>query len=626
VSYRLRKFVRRNRGPVLAAVVIGLAVLAGIAGTTTGLVRALAAERQTGEALDQVTAEQAKTEAALTGTREALDALTDDVVGTMFTRQPELAQTEKAFLRKVLGFYEAFTQQAAETAEARFLRAKGYFKVAHLHGLLGEHREAVAGYREAEALLEELEGEFPGVADYRDKLARTEGNLGLQLAKLGKEAEAETAFRQGITLRAKLVGQFPKELQYRLELAKNYNDLGFLRDLQHKYAEAEKEYRQALDLKETLVAEAGDVPLYHLEWALTRSYMGQLLRKQGKYAESEKVFREALKVQEKQLGKVSPTPRDRQALAFSHVGLGVALAELGRMEESEKSFRRALEVRKRLMDDFPRVLEYRRELANGSNDLAYLLTLQKKDAEAEEPYRQCLELRKKIVADAGPVPRYRQDLAKAYLTLGNVLLVLRRPDEAESPLREGLRLWQQLVVDLPRGPDFRGGLAGTLTDLARLDNQRQEFAAAVALLDKARPHLQAALKARPKHPGYRESYRDYLVALGQGRLGLADHARLATTADELARLGHEPAKDTYDAAGFLGRCATLAGKDAGLDEARRKELARGYAEGALALLRRAVQRGFKDAARMKKDPDLEPLRTRDEFKKLLADLEGKASK
>ena len=60
--------------------------------------------------------------------------------------------------------------------------------------------------------------------------------------------------------------------------------------------------------------------------------------------------------------------------------------------------------------------------------------------------------------------------------------------------------------------------------------------------------------------------------------------------------------------------------------ARRKELARGYAERALALLRQAVQRGFKDAARMKKDPDLEPLRTRDDFKKLLAHLEGKASK
>jgi eukaryotic-like serine/threonine-protein kinase len=41
-GYRLRKFVRRNRGPVLAASLVLLAVLAGIGGTTWGWVEALA--------------------------------------------------------------------------------------------------------------------------------------------------------------------------------------------------------------------------------------------------------------------------------------------------------------------------------------------------------------------------------------------------------------------------------------------------------------------------------------------------------------------------------------------------------------------------------------------------------
>src|SRR5205823_6461246 len=105
-GYRLRKFVRRNQGPVLAAVALVVLLAAAVAGTTTGLVRALAAERETGNALAQVTAEQAKTQAALAAAREALDALTADVVETMFAKQPELGETEKAFLRKVLGLYE----------------------------------------------------------------------------------------------------------------------------------------------------------------------------------------------------------------------------------------------------------------------------------------------------------------------------------------------------------------------------------------------------------------------------------------------------------------------------------------------------------------------------------------
>jgi hypothetical protein len=58
--------------------------------------------------------------------------------------------------------------------------------------------------------------------------------------------------------------------------------------------------------------------------------------------------------------------------------------------------------------------------------------------------------------------------------------------------------------------------------------------------------------------------------------------------------------------------------------ARRQELAEGDADRALALLRQAVARGYKDTAHMKKDADLQPLRAREDFKKLLAKLEGKA--
>jgi serine/threonine protein kinase/WD40 repeat protein len=58
-GYRLRKFVRRNRGPVLAASLLMLALVGGIIGTTWGMVRAtdaeaiaLSAAKQKGEALD----------------------------------------------------------------------------------------------------------------------------------------------------------------------------------------------------------------------------------------------------------------------------------------------------------------------------------------------------------------------------------------------------------------------------------------------------------------------------------------------------------------------------------------------------------------------------------------------
>jgi hypothetical protein len=111
--------------------------------------------------------------------------------------------------------------------------------------------------------------------------------------------------------------------------------------------------------------------------------------------------------------------------------------------------------------------------------------------------------------------------------------------------------------------------------------------------------------------------------LAQSYLGLADHARLATTADELARFAYDPVNDTYMAACCLCSCVKLADKNDQLAEASRRELAQGYADRALMLLRQAVARGFKDTAHMNRNPDFEPLRARDDFRKLLADLEGK---
>jgi tetratricopeptide (TPR) repeat protein len=47
-----------------------------------------------------------------------------------------------------------------------------------------------------------------------------------------------------------------------------------------------------------------------------------------------------------------------------------------------------------------------------------------------------------------------------------------------------------------------------------------------------------------------------------------------------------------------------------------------YADRAMELLRQAVHAGYKNAAQLAKDPRLEPLRQRDDFQKLLAELES----
>ena len=54
---------------------------------------------------------------------------------------------------------------------------------------------------------------------------------------------------------------------------------------------------------------------------------------------------------------------------------------------------------------------------------------------------------------------------------------------------------------------------------------------------------------------------------------------------------------------------------------RKKE----YADRAMELLQKAVKAGWHDAAHIANDSDLDPLRNREDFKKLLADLEKESA-
>ena len=98
---------------------------------------------------------------------------------------------------------------------------------------------------------------------------------------------------------------------------------------------------------------------------------------------------------------------------------------------------------------------------------------------------------------------------------------------------------------------------------------------------------------------------------------------LVTIGQSVLRAGHNRSSVLVIAACILCNCVTLADKDAKLSETKRKELAKSYADRALALLRQAISKGYQDAASMKKDTLLDPMRSRPEFQKLLDELEAK---
>ena len=86
------------------------------------------------------------------------------------------------------------------------------------------------------------------------------------------------------------------------------------------------------------------------------------------------------------------------------------------------------------------------------------------------------------------------------------------------------------------------------------------------------------------------------------------------------KLNRTDADSLYNAACIRAVTAAVQAKNPAADAAR---LARDDADRAMQWLHKAVKAGWKDAAHTKKDTDLDALRERADFKKLLAELEAK---
>ena len=180
--------------------------------------------------------------------------------------------------------------------------------------------------------------------------------------------------------------------------------------------------------------------------------------------------------------------------------------------------------------------------------------------------------------------------------------------------------------------EYRHYHAGSLINLANYHHDRGERAEARRLLEEAMPHHRAAIQSRPLHASYRKFLCANRVSFAQTFLTEKDYAGLAGAAEQLAEAAAEAAGQSAEvsadfrfeltrAAVFLAKCATMAGQDDRLPEARRAELDRTYTEQAMATLRLAVKLGYRDTATLKRQVSFAPMLSRPDFQNLLAEME-----
>jgi tetratricopeptide (TPR) repeat protein len=575
-GYRLRKVARKHRAALATTTAIAVLLLAGLSVSLWQMFRAIEAESKAvseSEAKDLALAAEKK---AREQAFAALRSMTDEVVERKFAagQGHTLTDDDRAFLRGVIAQYDAFAAIQGDDADSRVVRAEGRAHVGLMRHRLGELKEAEADFDAALGIFKQLAADFPTRPEFRQDLAESHNNRGILLLKTGRQTEAQADFDAALAIFKQLAADFPTRPEIGQALATSHNN------------------------------------------------RGNLLRDTGRQTEAAADFDAALGIV-KQLAADFPTrPEFRQELARCHNNRGILLSTTGRLKEAETDFDAALGIVKQLAADFPTRPEFRQLLAASHYNRGQLLHMRGRLKEAEADFDAALGIVKQLAADFPTRPEFRQELAMSHSNRGLLLSDTGRPKGAEADYAAALGLYKQLAADFPTRSDLRNELAGLYVNLA--NRQQKNWAQAKRLLLEGRPHHLAALKASPANPSYRQFYRNHLGVLTRAHAGLLEPADAVRTAETRRDLGWDPPADAFDAATLLGACVPIVAKHDKLNDTQRQEAAQFYADAAMKLLGDAVAKGFKDAAKLKKDPALSPLRQREDFQKLLAELEAKA--
>jgi tetratricopeptide (TPR) repeat protein/tRNA A-37 threonylcarbamoyl transferase component Bud32 len=609
-GYKLKKFVRRNRAQVIGGGLVVLALVLGIAGTTFGLLRAEKKRVEAEQAEEREAGERKRAEVESQRSFDALVALTALGPMKLIGAKPSLGPNEREYLESVLKLWLAYAATSGGGSRADYYRAQGLARVSGLKDQLGRHEEAVAGLRDAATAWEAVAAANPDKPDYRDEWATTHVNLGVALGSLGRGREAAAAYETAVGISLGIVTAHPDNARYRDGLMVAYANLGrVLADI-GEWERAEAAFRAGRQSLDRALARSPSDPTLRSRSADFYDGAAHLAARRRQLPEAEDGFRKSIAVRKSLAGERPGDPEPSQRLANCYNNLAYVLYEAGRLEECLAVRHECHRMLVQLVSQYPAVASYRSDLLVSHTSLAGTLSDLKRYAEAEPHFRAALELGERLAAERPDDQNVAARLARVYKGYAHFLMGWGIADRAVLQVKAGQSLPyfdKSLAVLVPihrKHPDDRQvrddlfyahrGKAEALHRLRRSTEAVGEWDLAVPF---APPAERAATRSRR--------------AMSMAHAGRTADA-VAEVESLLADLAGQPGGDEYDMACIYALAVRA-----------QPERADPYAGRALELIRKEVGRGTVDLPQLERDKDLDPLRGRADFQKLLAELEGK---
>src|SRR5262249_13797021 len=171
------------------------------------------------------------------------------------------------------------------------------------------------------------------------------------------------------------------------------------------------------------------------------------------------------------------------------------LASNSKFDKSVTAYREATALFKKLCEELPNLPNHRQMLAKCHTGLAEVFFELGRQHEAGQENLEARTILRQLATDDPKTPGYREELALSLDHRGILLDANHKSAEAEASYREAIQVYDRLVREVPEEPHYGEEMGRALTHLANLERDRKEYSNGVALLDRARPLLDAALRA-----------------------------------------------------------------------------------------------------------------------------------
>jgi serine/threonine protein kinase/tetratricopeptide (TPR) repeat protein len=389
------------------------------------------------------------------------------------------------------------------------------------------------------------------------------------------------------------------------------------------YPAAQTLSEKAIEILGELARADPEVAEYQRDLAAGHFELGVVHFHSGRFDQVEAAYQKALAIQTRLAADHTESAEYRRALATTQDGLGLLGIRAGQFEKAQASLEKGLAIWTRLARDNPHVPEDRHGLAGVQQRLGIAYGQRGQSEKSEAMLKEAASTYQALVADYPDVPEYRQSLGLTYRALGGQYFNnTRQVEKAQAAHRQAVQIYEKLAQEHPDVWDYAYELGRCYQNLA-LDAQRAGRLDTALTTGEKAIEILAHLVGRGYKPA-RPDLFDVRLFRASVLVGRGDHARATDEANAVARQGGLDQDNHYNIACLFALSSAAAGNDGKLAPADRTRLKAQYADRAMEFLRQAVANGFRSAPALKSDQDLAPLRSREDFQKLVQEVEQRS--